>query len=167
MNETVDPSEWLHASYHKVYPFQMKRIEERNGRYYTASPANIFDYLYSRKILSPGALSSAEFFYTLNESATKKTGYARMFGLLENMGIALGGDKIPGFCPNTLMLLISNRMKRFNFYIIQKICLAPMHVNDMAWIVDVHDDIAIAFEELGEAIEISVDILKKRLDNGR
>jgi len=164
MNETLDPHEWLHASFHKVYPFQMKRIREHNGKYYAINPENVFDCLYEEKILSPGALSSAEFFHTLNESATKKTGYARMFGLLENMGVDLGGDKIPGFCPNTLMLIISKNMLPWQYAMVNRICTQPVHQSDMQWMRAMNHRILEAFNELGEAIEISVDILKERLD---
>jgi len=167
MNETLDPSEWLHASFHKVYPFQMKRVREENGRYFAIDPENIFDMLYAAKVLSPGALSSAEFFHTLNESATKKTGYARMFGLLENMGVGLGGDKIPGFCPNTLMLLIAKEMTPWQYALVNRICTQPIHQGDMQWMMALNHRVAEAFEELGEAIEISVDILKRRLDTRR
>lgn len=167
MSESLDPSEWLHSSYHKVYPFQMRRIREHNGRYYAIDPENIFDYLYANKILSPGALSSAEFFHTLNESATKKTGYARMFGLLENMGVSLGGDKIPGFCPNTLILLISKEMMPWQYAMVNRICTQPIRMADMQWMMALKHRISEAFEELGEAIEISVDILKERMDTHR
>ncbi len=167
MNETLDPSEWLHASFHKVYPQQMKRIKQENNRYYAIHPQNIFDYLYAENAFSPAALSAAEFYYTLNEVATSKTGYAKMIGLFREFGGDFGGQKIPGFCPNTLMMIISNNMQKWRYALVQRICLQPVRQNDMAWMKSMERKICEAFEELGHAIEISVDILKKRLDTGR
>ncbi len=167
MNETLDPSEWLHASYHKVYPFQMKRIREYNGKYYAINPENIFDLLYTEGILNHAALSSAEFFHTLNSVATNKTGYAKMMNVLENQGVSFGGDKIAGFCPNTLVLIISKNMTPWQYAMINRICTQQIHMADMQWMIALKHRISEAFDELGEAIEISVDILKARLDTHR
>lgn len=167
MNETLDPSEWMNGSFHKVYPFQMRRIREHNGRYYAIDPENIFDYLYAEEILSPAGLSSAEFFHTLNSVATNKTGYAKMLGLLREAGCDLGGNKIPGFCPNTLVLIISKNMSPCHYAMINRICTLPVRQADMQWMKSLRCSISESFNELGKAIEIAVDILKQRLDNSR
>lgn len=164
MTETIDPSEWLHASYHNAYPDQMKRIRQENGKYYAIDTHNIFDYLYERGILSPAGLSSAEFFHTLNEVATSKTGYAKMMRLLDCAGIINNGNKIPGFCPNTLIMIISQNMGKWQYAMARRICIEQVRQNDMVWIANIQHRITEAFDELGEAIEKSVDILKKRLD---
>lgn len=164
MTETLDPSEWLHASFYKAYPSQMNRVRQENGKYYAIDPQNLFDYLYEKGLFSPAALSAAEFFYTLNEVATSKTGYAKMMRLLAGQGCDLGGNKIPGFCPNTLMLIIAENMGKWQYAMVRRICLNPVRKNDMAWIGNLQHRIEESFDELGEAIEKSVDILKKRLD---
>ncbi len=166
MTETIDPSEWMHASYHKAYPGQMGRITEHNGRYYAIKPENIFDYLYSEQILSPAGLSSAEFFYTLNAVAGSKTGYAKMAGLLNDAGCTMGGQKTHGFCPSTLMLIISKNMLPWQYAMVSRICTQPLRQSDLQWMSSLKHRISEAFNELGEAIEISVDILKQRLHNG-
>jgi hypothetical protein len=167
MTETLDPTEWLHASYHKAYPAQMSRVKQENGKYYAIDKQNIFDYLYEKGLFGPAELSSAEFFFTLNEVATSKTGYAKMMRLLETQGIVSGGNKIPGFCPNTLMLIISQNMGKWQYAMVQRICSQDIRASDMLWINKLHNRIFEAFDELGEAIEKSIDILKQRLNNAK
>ncbi len=167
MTETLDATEWLHASFHKVYPDQVKRIRQENGKYYSVESQNIFDYLYEKRLFGPAALSAAEFYFTLNEVATSKTGYAKMMRMLENQGIASGGDKIPGFCPNTLMMIISQQMGKWQYALVQRICLNPVGASDIGWINSLHHRIIEAFDDLGEAIEKSIDILKNRLNTSR
>lgn len=167
MTETLDVSEWMHASYHKAYPGQMGRIRQENGKYYAMDTQNIFDYLYEKRLFSPAALSSAEFFFTLNEVATSKTGYAKMIRLLEGQGCDLGGNKIPGFCPNTLMLIIANNMGKWQYAMVQRICLNEVRESDMGWIHKLGHRITESFDDLGEAIEKGIDILKDRLNTSR
>lgn len=167
MTETLDPTEWMHASFHKAYPTQMNRVKQENGKYYAIDKQNIFDYLYEKGLFSPAALSAAEFFYTLNETATSKTGYAKMMRLLEGQGIDLGGNKIPGFCPSTLMLIISQNMNKWQYALIRRVCLQEIRQSDLAWMASLHYRITEAFDELGESIEKSVDILKNRLNTSR
>ena len=161
----IDYSEWLHASFHKVYPTAMRRISENNGRYHAITPDKLFDYLYAQEVLCASHLAAAEFYVTLYESANKKNGYAKMMGLLESMGVHLGGDKIPGFCPNTMMLVIARNMGKWQYALVERICLQPVRDNDMAWVRKCRGSISTAFEELGKSIEISVDIMKSRVQN--
>ena len=164
MSETLDVGEWMHTSFHKAYPAQMKRVKQENGKYYAIDSQSIFDYLYEKGLFSPASLSSAEFFFTLNEVATSKTGFAKMMRLMESQGIDTGGDKIPGFCPNTLMMIISQHMGKWQYALIQRICLNTIRANDMGWVHQLGHRITEAFDELGEAIEKSIDILKDRLN---
>lgn len=167
MNENIDPSEWLHASFHKVYPHQMRHVRQENNRYYAIKPQSIFDYLYECGKFDAAALSAAEFYYTLNEVATSKSGFAKMMGLMREAGVDFGGNKIPGFCPETLMLIISSNMKMWQYALVQRICLQPIPANDIAWLGNLNHRVVESFEQLGKAIEISIDILKKRLDTNR
>lgn len=164
MTEALDVDEWMHASFHKAYPAQMNRIRQENGKYYAIDTQNIFDYLYERRLFSPAALSAAEFYFTLNEVATSKTGYAKMMRMLENQGIDGGGDKIPGFCPNTLMMIIASNMGKWQYAMVQRVCLNAIRQNDMGWVHKLGHRITEAFDQLGESIEKSVDILKDRLN---
>lgn len=166
MNETIDPSEWMHASFNRTYPLQMGRVQERNGRYYVVMPESLFDYLYGANIFTPSHLSAAEFFHSLNEVATSKTGYAKMIHVLENMGISLGGDKIPGFCPTTLMLIISQNMEPWEYAMVRRICTQEVRRNDLAWIEHYKHSVTQTFHKLGGIIELSIDIMKKRLKDG-
>ena len=163
----IDYSEWLHASFHKAYPAQMKRIVERNNRYFTITPDKLFDYLYEHGVLTSSHLASAEFYGTLYESANKKNGYAKMMGLLESMGCNMGGDKIPGFCPATAMLLIARNMTKQQYAMVERICLQPIRANDLVWMRKCENSIRDAFQALGASIEISIDIMKSRVQNSR
>lgn len=165
--ERIDVSEWMHASFHKAYPDQMRRVSEFRGRYSVHTPENIFDVLYARNIFNASDLSSAEFFFTLNEVATSKTGYAKMMSMLRDMKGINGGDKIPGFCPNTLLMLIARNMgPAWKYAMVERVCLRPVRPNDYGWIDKCQGSIKAAFNELGRSIEISIDTLKKRLENG-
>lgn len=164
---SIDPSQWLHASFHRVYPSQMGRVVERNGRYYAITPDRLFDFLYSEDILTPIHLSAAEFYVTLYEVATSKSGYAKMMNLLHNMGAHQGGEKLPGFCPNTLIMLISKQMQNWQYAMIERICLQPVRLNDLVWVKKYENSIRDSFQGLGRAIEISVDIMKSRLQDSK
>ncbi len=159
--ETVDVGEWLHQSFHKAYPFAMRRINECNGRY-KVTEQFLFDALYEREILTPSHLSSAEFLVTLHEVATSKTGYAKMLSIVQSIK---GGDKIPGFCPTTLMKLIINHMTSRQWAMSERICIKDVRSVDFGWIEQCRNSIRDSFDALGKSIEISIDILKERLQN--
>lgn len=162
--ETIDVSQWLNQSFHKAYPHAMQHIEHgENGRYYTSRKL-AFDSLYLLGILNDSQLASAEFLFTLNEVATNKTGYARMLTMVQDRE---GGDKISGFCPSTLLKLINQQMSMLQWSQVERICVSHVRANDLAWIQRCRVSTRIAFEALGKAIEISVDTLKKRLEDSK
>jgi hypothetical protein len=76
-----------------------------------------------------------------------------------------GGNKIPGFCPSTLMKLIIGNMGKRQWSQVERICIKNIRPNDLAWLYKCRGSVQESFDELGKSIEISVDILKARLQN--
>jgi hypothetical protein len=162
MQDTIDASQWLNQSFHKAYPHAAARTVEHNGRY-KSTDSMLFDNLYELGVLDASQLSAAEFLVTLNSVATNKTGYARLLSIVQDQQ---GGNKIPGFCPSTLMKLIISNMGKRQWSQVERICIKEVRSSDMGWILQCKGSIQESFDELGKSIEISVDILKARLQNG-
>lgn len=171
-NSAIDKGEWLNSDDRKEFlKIRSGRgeIKEINNRYFCSTVFAYDDlarFPESRPILDATQLSSAEFFTTLHEVISYKTGYQRLRVIAESLHG--GGGKMPhGFCAETLGCIIQKNMERWEYALCERLCLQPLRSNDWGWVILYKEGIRGAFDGLGKSIEKSIDILKERLENSR
>lgn len=170
MNETIDPSEWLHQSVEKAYPDLMKRLGaiEHNGRITCASRFG-FDQLYrypeNSPIFDSSHLSAAEFITVLNEVAFRRCGYTRLKELI--VDLTHGGEIALGdpYCPQKLWVAIMRDLDKPQEAMIKRICFEELRTNDIGWIMLNAEFIRLCFAELGKAIEKALDTMRELTEN--
>lgn len=169
MNETIDPTHWLHASPHKVYKTAMERIGAVvRGRGIVCSSRFAFDELYrwpeNEPILGGSHLSAAEFFVTLRQVALFKSDYARLREIILGMD-GIGVEGLSGFCPMTLYLHALKPLSRWQRAMIERICLHELRDNDRGWVIQCKENIRDSFDRLGEGIELALDNMRRKTEN--
>lgn len=168
MNETIDPSHWLHQSVEKAYPLLMKRLGAtyRNGRI-VCSTVFAFDELYrypeKEPVFNASHLSAAEFITALHEVAFRNTGYRRFSEIIRDL---CGVEGLAGYCPMTLYLITMRNLSPLHTQTVKRICFQEMRSNDIGWVIQCSGSIRESFDELGRCIEKSLDTLKEWLENG-
>lgn len=169
-NERIDKSSWSPRRDEVIPKARTDRgdIEERNNRYF-CSTMFAFDDLAkkpeSKPILSSSDLAAGEFFVALSALADRRTrtGYAKLNELLAEISGAT--EIISDYCPITMRLDVFRNMERWMYARCERLCLQPLKTNDWAWIIDRQEETKAAFNALQKAIEIAVDMSKKRSEN--
>lgn len=169
MNESIDPSEWLHKSVEKIYPELMRQLGAvaHNGRIVCSSRFT-FDDLYrypeNHPILNASHLSAAEFITTLRGVAFEKSSHTRLREMIVDLthGKAVN---LNGYCPMTLYCWIMKELSPLESSMVERICWKEMRSNDIGWIIQCSETIRKSFEKLGLAIENSLDRMKKQQEN--